>query len=581
MANYENLPGIITELQDGNLDVLKVLEAPVVLVIGTASKGPSERVMVVSRPDEAKVIFGTSGTLSRGVVEAAMLGAKSVVGYRIGATSAKLEHIGDTAGVDGITIETVAADDEIGDEFFISWDDGSGVLKVWDVDGILVYSNDPSTGTIDAGQLIVSGSADGVTGGSFGDGTFAGSVQMSLLDAGTPVTGVAGLDFTVGTDGLNPTRERLYELLQDAYRALETAAVDIVTVMDVYLDDANIADDDTLAGQEGVEDALYWFKETESAIGLFTYAWDDSASKPADYHEVNFAYQLANFCYNLSKNDNNAIGVIGVRPYASLAISDIYAWVGALPTLDSTTGEVTVNGSGLLGNKFMAGTLTFDKGFYATAEEHLDGDTGLVDDNDHAVDIGKYLSIVASWPILSNTFDTSGYGYVSSGAPLYAGLISTLESKSAPTNKALSRSVGLPFKLPKKKLDQLVGVKYVVFSTKTQGSFVVDAPTAAMSTSDYQRLTTIRIVNDATDAVRRVADPFIGEAQTTATRQAMQATIERELSNMQKFGFLRRYDVTVTATANQQIRGEATVTMVLVPAFELRRIRVTVSLARE
>ena len=62
--------------------------------------------------------------------------------------------------------------------------------------------------------------------------------------------------------------------------------------------------------------------------------------------EVNFAYQLANFCFVLSVYDNEVDGVIGVRPPRSSSRKDIAFWIGKEPTLDSD-GKIIVNGSGL------------------------------------------------------------------------------------------------------------------------------------------------------------------------------------------------------------------------------------------
>ena len=573
---FENLPGMPVELVDGNLDVLENARTPVVLVLGTGSSGASETPVLLGRSEEALITFGRTGTLARGCLEAAEAGAKTIVAYRVGATSAIVTGIGDATGVAGITVETTAKDDEAGLDVFISWDDDEERLRIWNADGDLIYDNNPSGDLLDAGQVIVSGTGSGVTGASFG--TTTTGVRMDLLDE-DEVGGIAGCQYTAGTDGSSLTKMEMYEALQDAYRNLETAPVDIVVPMHVYLDDLNIADDAALAGSD--EDFLGWFKETEEDDGTFTYEWSTAALRPADYHEVNFAYQLANFCYSLSTNDNNAVGVIGVNRWASTALADVSAWVGKSPTVDSLTGDVTVDGTGLLGNKFMAGSTDQVPGFFATASQYLDDTEILVDRNNHNVDIGKYLNVVSTWPTHYNTFDATGQGYRSSGAANYGGLISTLPPKSAPTNKLVSQNVKLPFRLSKTKLNALAGTKYVTFKNSDRGVVVVTADTAATSDSDYQRLTTVRIVNHVIDDVRAIGEPYIGEGQTTLERSALESAITKNLSEKVKDHEIQRFAVTVTATPSQQIRGECTVDITIVPAFELRTIRIILSLARE
>jgi len=112
------------------------------------------------------------------------------------------------------------------------------------------------------------------------------------------------------------------------------------------------------------------------------------------------------------ENNVECEGVIGVRPPQSFTAFGISQWIGRLPTL-TTSGSNTIvsaNGTGLLGNKFMAGreaddtlpALTINSvaglaegGFIATDDGFLDG-TQLTDRNEALIDIGAYLSVVGS-----------------------------------------------------------------------------------------------------------------------------------------------------------------------------------------
>lgn len=571
MPDMTNLPGVYPALQDGNLAVTETTDAPSVLIIGTAEDGPSERLYRVTKPELALATFGRGGTLARGIQEAAEANSNNIFAWRIGATAAKVEWIGSAAHEvgKGITIETVQKDNTIGDEFTVSWDDVTLRLIVWDNDGDKVYDND-SEAPIDTGDVVVSGEADGGEGVSFG--TLYTGIVMSALD---DISG-ANIVYTAGTDGVNPTRQGLFEALQDAYRALEGVRADFIVPMNVYLDDKNIADDATLSGSG--DNFLGWFKETEQDDGSWLYEWSEAGVKPAGYHEVNFAYQLANFCYQQTKNEWQCSGVIGVLPPASHAVKDVATWIGKAPTFNDD-GSVDENGTGLLGNKFMAGAVGQLAGFIATTSEFLDG-TAVEDELGNEVDIGAYLDVVSQWINHFNDFDTTGTGYTSTFAPDYAGLMSTLDSKSAPTNKVLSKLVQLRDKLPKTKLDALAGAGYICLQAKDRGVVVVDAPTAARSTSDYKRRTTVRIVFDVIGLVREIGEPYIGNAQDAAVRENLKATLERRLGEMKKLGYLRSAPVNVYATAEDQVQGFCTVEVKLTPAFELRRIPLVISLSR-
>ena len=176
-----------------------------------------------------------------------------------------------------------------------------------------------------------------------------------------------------------------------------------------------------------------------------------------------------------------------------------------------------------------------------------------------------------------NAFDTTGLGYITSLAPTYSGMVSSLDPKSAPTNKVLS-SVKLPFRLSNSDLDKLAGMRYIFCASKPKGVVIADAPTAARPDSDYRRLTTVRIVKLVVDAIRDAADAFIGEAGGAPQRAALQTACEAALARLQSAKYLQRYELSITQTPAERVSGLATIQLVLVPAFELRQITLVISL---
>jgi hypothetical protein len=432
----------------------------------------------------------------------------------------------------------------------------------------------------------------------------------------------------------------LYEQLYNAYELLRDQEFDQVVPMNVALDDANTLDqtDATVSGlwagepnayptpgtdkdmlgkvyveeYEG-ENRFWWLLNYDRTLAAGTTATaavfpagvgsatattttDGTTLTLGDFHEVNFAYQLANFCYQTSQTDQECTGYIGVLPPNSYSLKDLSNWAGKLPVADQDTNVITSNGTGLLGNKFMSGRKStgsvaadlipghtidgtsglLDGGFIGTDSGFLDG-TQLKDNNDKLVDIGKYLSVLSAQPILSNPVLEA---YVASAAGIYAGFVSTLPANSAPTNKVVP-GAGLPFRINLEKVNLLAGQRYVHFHAKPKGVVVSDAPSATRPDSDYNRLSTMRIVKSCVDAVRDVADPFLGEGLTGARMAALETAIERVLIQLQQAGFIQRFEKVVSATPDQQVLGQATVELTLVPAFELRRITVVVSLARQ
>lgn len=628
---FTNLPGIFEEKQDGNLTILPVNTNPVVLVIGTASKGNSEVLYRVDRIADAARNFGKDGTLIRGMYEASLGGAKNMRLMRIGGSPAVLET------KFGLTIETVLKDDTAGTAYIFAWDDTTLRLRVWRAeDEELVFDNLPAypDDRVDLGELVISGTAESA-GSNYG--AEPGGAVKTFADMAL----VSGFTYTAGSDGLSLSRMETFEALYNAYQLLTDQQLDVVIPMNVYMDDLNVMDmnaatvtalalagltDYPVAGSdtdvlgkvhveefEGKNYFWWWFPaQPASSTPSFTAAQifptvgdadaetgiDGTALEAGDFHEVNFAHQLATFCYQQGRDNMDMTGSIGVLPPASFTMKEVSKWVGELPETEvDGNGNLVIasgkNGVGLLGNKFMSGRRAsgggsgvagfaingvdglFNGGFIATDDGNVDG-LQMKDDNDHLIDIGKYLSIVATYPVLSNPSRASAY--TASGAATYAGFFSVLPANSAPTNKLIG-NLRLPFRINSAKLDLLAGQRYVTFHQKPRGIVVSDAPTAARPDSDYQRLSTVRQVKVSVDAIRDAAEPFLGEGMTGALTTALDTAMDRALSRLVKLGVINRYEFKTIITPQMRVLGQATVELKLVPAFELRQITVVVALA--
>lgn len=634
---YPNLPGTVLDLKDGNLSIFPEDVTPRVLILGTAQQGPSA-LQRVTRPQLAEAEFGTQGTLIRGMYEARQGQATNIYLMRIGAKPAKLTGIGDSTGAAGISIQTVERDAQAGDHIKIFWDDSEGLLKCWDQYDTLIY--DSSTG-LNTGQIIVSGSADTTTGVDIG--TSVSPVVMSeVTAAGTKYTpGNDGVNLT--RMELYEALDEAYSALEafdadmvipmDAYLddlniADDSSVVVSVTDEDVgtgngttkvfNLDNAKVVPTTLVVEVDGTEtpvtlkrgtgtngvdqiefatapgngdlitasysymvkDALLYFRKYEDNYET-KYEWHTAKTRTVGgdtytYHEVNFAHQLAMFCHNLSVNDNMAMGAIGVRPPKSGLYTDLAAWVGKLPTKD-ISGNVTVNGTGLLGNKFMSGTTGHpNPGFWYSDSGYLD-DVHSYDAKTNP-DIGRYISIVATPCTFYNNLDSTGYGYIANAAALYGSFAILLPSNQAPTNKVLN-GVRLPHPISKSKCDLLVGAGYVVLADRERGVTILDGPTAATKASDYTRFSTMKIVTEYVNRARQVLSPYIGQGSSGIIRASMQAAIDELGDAMTVEGKIQRHTAVISATAQQQVLGEATLEAVLVPAFELRRIRLVIALS--
>lgn len=692
---YENLPAIISEIQDGAFKIVVTNTDPSVLVLGTAAKGISGKPVQALKAQEAEARFGLEGTLTRGMYEAGAGGATNIYQMRIGAKSAILYGVGsDDMVEDPSSIETLLKDKDASSVYFVRYIKPSslnanasvGRLMVKNAVGQIVFDNNPGGQPIDLGEVMVSGSFSG--GENIGDlsdpfsfvamkdvakdkiavtdtfaavaeapATFllsqkpnAGSVKVFVdgeeqavasFVLTSQVLGLVdpsvadGLEVQVtyeydqntkanlrdGSDGLNLSNMELFEALDKAFTEIETQEFKQVVPMGALLDAKNVADgavvvlssDQSIpAGQrypvagssgdalgklfkEEFEGEVFYFWDTDGdgeaeifpSVGAAsaTTKISGAALSAGDFKEVNFAYQLANACFVNSANEYNITGVIGTSLPISMATKDVSMWVGKEPIID-TDGNIAVNGSGLLGNKHMVGKLGYKPGFFATDSGHLPGPGGettagvLKDRGGKVIDIGRFISVYYHPQTFLNPVDTTGFGYISNGAAYYAGMIASLIPQSAPTNKVADGAESL-VKLSKVKLDSLAKYHYVGLKQKNRVFRVTDAPTAARPTSDFVRLSTVRVVDRVIDIIREVAEPYIGEPNNAQARLSLETNIRSRLTAELKNNLISRFEVKVSATPTQRIQGDCDVELVIVPPFEMKKIRVFTSLARE
>jgi len=436
------------------------------------------------------------------------------------------------------------------------------------------------------------------------------------------------------SDGTQGKRHQYQELFK-AFAYMYDQPLDAVIPGGVYLDDANVMDlTDADAAHlcagtstftipavgSGDVDTLGMFQAKEVA-GEWKFAWvfpgdpgTPSFASPSvtldpdsiggtidDFHEVNFAYQLAEFCHRGSEVVDMRMGFIGVKAAVDSAgavdwggAASESTWVGKAPTLSS--GAITVDGTGLLGNKFLSGrlgaasgpppfknTATYagNGGFFASAEDAATGrcyldDAEKTDANGSKVDIGKYLNIVASWI----NFASGSLNYETSVAAAYGGFLQggSLPVSSAPTNKSFNPGTLLGT-ITSLKLDALAGKRLVGLNRKATGVVISDGPTAATPASDYARASTVRQVEACVDGIRAVGEPFLGGSMTSAQIAGLDTAIKGALQALVQSGSISAYEHQIVVTPQMKILGQAIVQLKVVPAFELRQITVVVGLS--
>lgn len=285
--------------------------------------------------------------------------------------------------------------------------------------------------------------------------------------------------------------------------------------------------------------------------------WELPTTTPSDSDEFGFhannsstlayswAYKVANAVKSISENSNPCIAVMGIKPYAAGAEKMTPGQVAAHLAL---SGLVDRDGSG-----------TFDNV-----------------NEIYQKDLGPYVAVVATElrPV-NYTSGTTDFGY-SNGASFLAGTLSRLSSYSSLVNKPVFNIQSLRYAPTRSQQSALSikGVNTVVLNFNKIAVFG-ESLTFAQSTSDYTRLSTKRIIDEATMLVRQVCQSFVGEPSSIQTRNSMETAITSALRGMQLLGAILGSDFSVSYVPAQ---NKAIVDLVLTPAFELRNIEVQVAI---
>lgn len=322
---------------------------------------------------------------------------------------------------------------------------------------------------------------------------------------------------------------------------------------------------DVLDGDgESIFDAA--FEAAESALPDIIVAWGSgglpsswAATPSTDNDSLGFyandtatidrsmAARVARKCKEISENTHPCFAVMGVKPYvgaSEIMTPSVVSTHLALATLANRDGDLstpTTNSSGEI--------------IYTRLAE-----------------AGRHLFVIASELIPVGYKETWGYA---NGASSLAGSLSRLASYTSPSNKVLYNVGSLRYNPTRTTQSSLSdkGVNAVALNFNRVPIFAEGLSFAA-STSDYTRISTMRIISECSLLVRQVCQKFVGEASTIQVRNSMETAITSALRGMMQLGALLDADFAVSYIPNQ---NKAIIDLVVTPAFELKSIEVRLS----
>jgi hypothetical protein len=260
--------------------------------------------------------------------------------------------------------------------------------------------------------------------------------------------------------------------------------------------------------------------------------------------------------------------------YANNAASSS-SWLIKVATKIKEISENSHACFGIMGVKPYVGTSEFMTP--AEVATHLynsgSGPANLISRGDSLMtEIGKYVSVIAT-ELKPVRYDED-WGYAN-GATTFAAAISRMSSFVSPVNKTAYNVSAIRYNPTRTQQTTLSdkGINFVALNFNKVPVFV-EGLTMAPATSDFTRISTMRITTEAALLVRQVCTKFIGEPSSLQTRNSMETAITSALRGMQQVGALLDSDFTVSYFPAE---NKAFVDLVLTPAFEIKNIEVQVA----
>lgn len=626
--NIDSLPGPYSIYGDGNLGRSQSdVSAPRIVLMGSAGQGADYRGQVFNEDtiDQMSAVYGSAGNLLQQSQEMQAKGGNSALAVRIGARPAFAMHIGASSSTptdqeDGYWIQPLFGGQDLGTRFGVAYNQTASRLIVEDkANGAIIFDNN-STAPRDLGLVLVRGT-QGTVGTDIGDALSFPPTTIAL-NALTAVD--AGIVTYNGDDGTQLSRMRLFEGVMKGFYALEGFQYSYVAMppgatLDAPFDGALA----TLAPVGTAYPALGSLSATapdklgkvfiEEVDDQLEFYWDVDGDGTAEYWSVvdtattysetskggtvfaatsftepNFGYALAYHCQRTTLESHFAQGIIGVElPPIGKPLS---AWIGKKPTYSTAfDGSVTVgtNGSGLLGNKYLAGNTGYRNaaaygGFIETSQPWFDNGVEQLDFNNQPIDMGKFLSVWMAPEIFAPVLNVNNnQNYLAISPAAYAGFRDSLLISESPTNKAYPATPGvLTANLNRSKRADLQEMRYTLLTEDFTGIKVMDGPSAALPFSDYTRQGTIEIVQFVDRVMRQISDPFIGRNITAEEEVALQKELTEGINGLVASKVIRGGSAILSISPDDRILGVATVNVRIDAPFELRRIFFNVNLRR-
>jgi len=270
----------------------------------------------------------------------------------------------------------------------------------------------------------------------------------------------------------------------------------------------------------------------------------------------------ANDCTTITKSMATKVAIkakeISERSHPCIAIMGVKPYTGGTKTMTPS----------VVSTHLALSTLVNRNSDVNTAVTNSAGETIYT----RLAEAGRHLLVIAAEIVPVGYKEAYGYA---NGAASLAGSLSRLASYTSPSNKVLYNVSAIRYNPTNALQTSLsdVGVNSVILNFNRVPIYA-EGLTFAASSSDYTRISTMRVISECSLLIRQVCQKFVGEASTIQVRNSMETAVTSALRGMMQLGALLDADFAVSYIPNQ---NKAIIDLVVTPAFELKSIEVRLS----
>jgi hypothetical protein len=318
-----------------------------------------------------------------------------------------------------------------------------------------------------------------------------------------------------------------------------------------------------------------------------------------EVREISFLHQAAQAAYTASTNYSQTLAVVPTSAPAN-SNDGLASWAGNTPTYEVDSAgvlKVTVDGSGVLGNKLLAGRKNYRNdaafgGIILTEGSDLPNQIPYgIDDTDEAadafgqkIDLGKHAIVVGAYGLVPDPANILRRGNNATGNPVYVNagpkicaILNSLPPGSEPIGTVNGVVNGL---IPRHRTRMAIlnDLAFMRVCMIDENSIISSIYSSAHPTSDYRKISSTLSANAILGRLRSICMPYIGRPFKDEQIAFLSQTIDGVMKQMVQEDYAQRIDVSLSASRLDRINGVLRASVRFIPPLSIEAITVEITL---